>query len=100
MTGDQLRALAARHAATAPAMDEMRRLLADSAFRQAVRDPRPHQDHQDIGALLDLLREVQRQIAHRKQAVRVPAHPCPLCAGIGEHSQTCIAPVLEVLHDR
>lgn len=81
MTGDQLRALAARHAFT----------LAAGGGGSC---------HDDCGALLALLREVQRQIAHRKQAVRVPAHPCPLCAGIGEHSKICIAPVLEVLHDR
>ena len=78
MTAEQLRAIAERHAFT----------LAAGGGSSC---------HDDRGALLDLLREVQKQVAHRKRCVRVPAHPCPLCAGIDDHAQTCIAPVLEAL---
>lgn len=57
-TEEELRAIAARHEAAAPAMAEIQRLISDPAFRAAAaRDPRSLQEHRDIGTLLGLLRE-------------------------------------------
>lgn len=109
-TGDELRAIAARHEAAAPAMAEIQRLISDPAFKAAVRDPRSLQDHRDIGVLLDLLRSVPDQVQRRELELaspsrgRVSAWTCVACEAnyamersAVKHSPGCPAPLLDMI---
>ncbi len=104
-TEEELRAIAARHEAAAPAMAEIQRLISDPAFKAAVRDPRSLQEHRDIGTLLELLRSVPDLVTLRLQDSGAQVYFCanPKCQ-IGtfgrksfRHHPECPGPLLEMI---
>ncbi len=104
-TEDELRAIVARYEEAAPGVAEIQRLLADPAFRQAVLDPRPCQEHRDIGVLLDLLRSVPDLVTLRLRESGEHVYFCanPKCE-VGtfgrksfRHHSECPGPLLEMI---